>query len=336
MLALVLVACAPAGSPPEPAGSATGPAGTVTVDNCGAPATFPSPARRMFVNDSNLTALSLAVGAADQIAAVTSLEDDVDVLTRKYGDVVSRLPLVSAEYPTMENVVAARADVVVAGWNYGYSDSTNLTPQTLAERGVAGYVLSESCRRPDGTRGTMDPWEAVRADLRNIGAITGHPGTAADVVADTDRRLDALRAAPQPAEKPVVFVFDSGTDAIFSSGAFGGPQAVIEAAGGTNALADVEDTWTEVPWERLATARPDYIVFVDYPGQTVAEKERVLATHPASRDLPAVREKRYLSLPYALWTSGPLNIDAAEHLRHGLEQAGLVPPSAVRPALDLG
>ena len=336
-LAFALLGCGSTTPATAPGAAAPSSApGTVTVTNCGVEQTFPSPAQRLFVNDGNLVALTLAVGAGEQVAAVSSLQDDADVLTRAYGDVVGGLRQVAPEYPALETVVAARPDVVVAGWNYGFSESTDVTPQTLAARGIGAYVLSESCRQADGARGTMDPWQAVRTDLTNLGAITGHPGTAAAVVADTDARLAALAAAPPPEREPVVFVFDSGTDAIFSSGGFGGPQAIIDAAGGRNALADLADTWTEVSWERLATARPDLVVFVDYPGQTLAQKQQVLAEHPASRNLPAVREQRYLHLPYALWTSGPLNVDAAEHLRQGLERYGLAPASGIRPRLDLG
>jgi iron complex transport system substrate-binding protein len=232
-------------------------------------------------------------------------------------------------------VVAAGPDVVVAGWNYGFSESTAVTPQTLGERGIGAYVLSESCRQADGTRGTMDPWEAVRTDLTNLGAITGHADTAAAVVADTDTRLAALAAAPQPEQEPVVFVFDSGTDAIFSSGGLGGPQAIIDAAGGRNALVDLRDTWTEVSWERLATARPDLIVFVDYPGQTLAQKQQVRPAPPPRPTRRGGPPRRYLHLPYAMWTSGPLNVDAAEHLRRGLETYALVPASGLVPRLDL-
>lgn len=338
-LALALLGCG-SSAPAAPAGSgptgASGPSGAVTVTNCGEQRSFPAPASRMFVNDGNLIALTLAVGAAEQVTAVSSLQDDADVLTRAYGDAVGGLRQVAPEYPALETVVAAQPDVVVAGWNYGFSESTDVTPQTLADRGIGAYVLSESCRQAGGARGTMDPWAAVRTDLTNLGAITGHPGTAAEVVADTDARLAALTAAPQPEREPVVFVFDSGTDAIFSSGGFGGPQAIIDAAGGRNALADLRDTWTEVSWERLATARPDMVVFVDHPGQTLAQKRQVLAEHPATRDLPAVQEERYLDLPYAMWTSGPLNIDAAEHLRQGLERYRLAPASGLVPRLDLG
>ena len=101
-----------------------------------------------------------------------------------------------------------------------------------------------------------------------------------------------------------------------------------------NAL-DAADTWTTVSWERVAASRPDYIAFVDYPGQSFEQKVAVLRANPATRDLPAVREERFLDLPYAAWVSSPLNIDAAEQLRVTLERHGLVPESTIEPRHDL-
>ena len=77
------------------------------------------------------------------------------------------------------------------------------------------------------------------------------------------------------------------------------------------------------------------IVFVDYPGQSVEQKIAALRANPASRNLKAVRENRFVNLPYALWVSSPLNIDAAEILRSVLERHGLAPASSVRPSLDV-
>lgn len=90
-------------------------------------------------------------------------------------------------------------------------------------------------------------------------------------------------------------------------------------------MEDLKDTWTEVSWERLAAAQPDAFLFVDYPGQTFEQKVAVLKAHPATRNLSAVKQERFLNLPYAMWTSGPLNIDAAEEVRGALEQWGLAP-----------
>ena len=300
--------------------------GEVSLTNCGEQASFPSPAERLFVNDSNLISMVLALGAEDRVAAVSSLERDQEVLTEHYGPAVEELPQVSDDYPSLETVLAQRPDVMVAGWSYGYDEAKHLTPDSLETHVIGAYVLTESCRQGRGSaRGVVDPWTALREDLANLGRITGHTEEADDVTADLDTRLDALAEAPTAARPPVLFVFDSGEKAIFTSGAFGAPQAIIEAAGGRNAVADLKDTWTEVSWERLAGARPDAFLFVDYPGQTYEQKLAVLRAHPATRELPAVKQERFLNLPYAMWTSGPLNIDAAEQVRASLEEWELVP-----------
>ncbi|WP_277454118.1 ABC transporter substrate-binding protein [Janibacter sp. DB-40] len=339
LVAAVLAGCGTGGSggTGHGAGSAAAEPGGATVTNCDREVALPSPAERMYVTgDGNLLSLVLALGAEEQVAGVTGLDDGREALSTVYGqDVVEGLPVASPDRPTLENAIAHEPDVVVSGWSYGFSDEQNFTPGGLAEHGIGAYVLSESCRQEGGARGTMPPWEALYADLANLGRITGHPGRADAVVEDIEERRRALEQAPQAQEPPTVFLFDSGTKEIFTSGSYGGPQAIIETAGARNATGDVADTWTEVSWERLVTSQPDAIAFVDYPGQTFEQKVEVLETNPATKDLPAVEEERYVNLPIAAWTSGPLNIDAAEQLRVTLERHGLVPESAIEPRHDL-
>lgn len=324
---LLLSAC---GTSARSAGdSPTATAGTVSVTNCGEEVTFTAPAQRMLVNDSNLASMVLSLGAEQQVVAVSGITRDVDVLTRYYGDAVAGLNQVANSYPSLETVIAQAPDVMVAGWNYGYSETKNLTPDSLAIHNIEAYILTESCRQQPGerARGIVDPWTALRDDLANLGQITGHTDSADEVIKDIDTRLGTLRTAPQAEQKPVLFVFDSGEQAVYTSGGFGAPHAILEAAGGHNAMSDLEDTWTEVSWERLAASQPQAFVFVDYPGQTFEQKLAVLKAHPATRELDAVKQERFLNLPYAMWTSGPLNIDAAEQVRSALEGWQLVPSS---------
>lgn len=318
--------------------AASAASGRVTVTNCGAEHEFPSPARKIFVNDSNMTAMLLALGAGRQVVGVTGMDKDKARLAAVYGkDAVDALPDLGKESLSMETVLGAQPDVVYAGYNYGYTEAKNFMPDNLRAKGIAPYVLSESCRPDQATaqRGTMDPWTAVRTDLTNMGAITGHVEQAKKVSNDIDTRLARIKAAPQAARKPVVLLYDSGKDSVFTSGSFGGPQGIIEAAGATNLAADVKDSWVRISWEKVAAGKPDFIAFVDYPGATIAEKISQLEANPATRDLPAVKQKRYLSLPYVSWTSSPLNIDAAESLRSSLEKAKLLPQSDTKPVHDL-
>ncbi|WP_240630826.1 ABC transporter substrate-binding protein [Mycolicibacterium sp. GF69] len=310
---------------------------TVTVINCGAEVTYGQPLERLFVNDGGMIAIALAAGAREQMTAVSSMARDVDVLRLEYGSQVDTLNEVAPAQPSLENIVGAKPQLLFAGYNYGMGEARGITPEILATHGIDVYQLSEACRQVEGeaVRGTMDPWVALDTDLRNLGTITGHPEQGAQAADAIAARLETLRAAPQPEEKPTVFVFDSGTDTVFSSGAFGGPQGIIDAAGARNATEDVQDTWTTVSWERITTADPDLIVFVDYPGQTVEQKVAALRSNPASRNLTAVRESRFINLPYAMWVSSPLNIDSAEILRSVLEKHGLAPRSGITPTLDV-
>lgn len=332
--ATVLTACgtdARAGS-----GSAGTAEGAITVENCGEKVTVDEPVTELYAYDGGIISIALAVGAREELVAVTGIARDQQLLEIAYPeDRVGELEVVGEDHPTLETVLALEPQMMFAGWGYGFSESRNLMPEMVEERGIETYLLSETCRQEDGGRGTMEAWEALRTDLLNIGELTGHSETAKRVVADIDARRKALESAPRPAKKPTAFLFDSGTDAIFTSGSFGGPQAIFDTAGVTNATADVEDTWTEVGWERFAAAKPDIIYFVDYPGQSYEEKVKVLKSNPASRDLPAVKENRFVNLPYAMWVSGPLNIDAAESVRRSLEHFGLAPDSGIEPSLDV-
>lgn len=310
-------------------------AGGITLTNCGEEVTYPS-ADKLMVNDGNIIAMVLAAGGRDHIKWVSSLEDDADILKAKYGKDAEGLDDIAPEAPSLEEVVAKKPDVMVAGWNYGFSDGKNLTPDALKQHGISSYILTESCRQAGSEkRGVVDPWKALEEDVTNMGKLTGHEDTAAAVVKDQQDRLSALAAAERPETVPNTFVFDTAREGIFTSGRFGGPQAIIEAAGGKNSTESINDTWVSVNWEDLTEQAPDVLVFVDYPGQTFEEKVKILKERDATKDLPAVKENRFINLPYAMWTSSPLNVDAAEYVRKGYEKFGLAPASDITPALTL-
>lgn len=330
--ASVLSACA--SDDADDAGSSA--AGAITVENCGEDVTVDEPITELYAYDGGIISIALSVGARDELVAVTGMERDEELLELAYpDDRVDELTVVGDQFPTLENVLAVDPQMMFAGWGYGFSESRNLLPEMLHERDIETYLLSETCQQEDGGRGTMEAWDALTTDLRNIGELTGHGEQAEEVVADIEERRAALEAAPEGDGTPTAFLFDSGTDAIFTSGSYGGPQAIFDTAGVTNATAEVDDTWTEVGWETLAASDPDIIFFVDYPGQSYEDKVAVLQANPASRGLEAVQEERFVNLPYAMWVSGPLNIDAAEWVRTAVEHFGLAPESGIEPTLDI-
>ncbi|MDO4632046.1 MAG: ABC transporter substrate-binding protein [Corynebacterium sp.] len=333
LVSLTLVGCTQDSS--SPSNSTVAGAG-ITVTNCGANVTY-SAGQNLMVNDGNIIAMVLAAGGRENIKWVSSFTEHADILKAKYGAETDGLAEINLtdDYPSLEEVVAKKPDVLVAGWNYGFSDGTNLTPESLKQHDIGAYVLTESCRQEDTSkRGLVDPWKAVSDDITNLGKITGHEDTAAAVVKDQEERLSTLQAAPKTEKNPVTFVFAPLEGSIFTSDKFGGLQAIIEAAGGKNAADSIEDIWTDVGWEFLAKQNPEVFVFVDY-GKGFEDKVKMLKENDVAKDLPAVKKNRFINLPYAMWTSSPLNIDAAEYVRKAYEKFGLAPQSDVATHLTL-
>lgn len=333
-LALLFSGCSSGGTN-NAADSGSKKSGSVTIENCGQKVEYKTPVTSLMANDGNIISISLAAGAEKQLTAVTGTKRDFNLLSLKYGDTFKKLNSVNDEYMNLENVIAADPQVVFAGWGYGFNEEQGLTPQALKERGIDTYVLSESCRSADGQRGTMDPWKALDTDIRNIGKITGNEKTANKTADDIAARVKKLRELPKPKKKPVGIIFDNATETIYSCGNMGAPQAMMDVAGVQNALADTNDTWTKISWERLAAADPDVIFFVDYPRQSFEEKIAALESNPASQNLRAVKEKRILNLPYGMWTSGPMTVEGAEYIRKAMEHWDLAPKTDISPDIDI-
>lgn len=205
-------------------------------------------------------------------------------------------------------------------------------------------MISDSCRQDPaaGTSsklGTMDPWDAVRADTANYAALTGHEDEASAALDELESRLAELKAAPVAAAPPKVLLFDSGTDELYTSGHNGPPQGILEAAGAKNVFEGEDTTWFKASWEAVAETQPDAIVVMDYrsddPNEVQAKLETIRA-QASLKDSPAVKENRIIVLPLAMFTSGYPNIEAAEQIRIGLEGMGLLPDSGIESKLPEG
>lgn len=315
----------------------SGATGPVAVQNCGEKRTFSGVARRIVAtsNSANVGTL-LRIGAVSQLAAVTLTKGNDPLMQELYGKGIERVPRLQSPL-SMEAILAKRPDVLIGSYSGLFAGSTGVTVESAEKRGVAPYVISDSCRQDPAAGkasklGTMDPWDAVRADVVNYGRLTGREAEATGAREELDRRLVALAAAPKAVRPPKVLLFDSGTKDLYTSGRNGPPQGIIEAAGGRNVFDDQDTTWFQASWERVTAQKPDAVVVMDYrSGEAgeVAQKLRTLRARPGLQDLPVIREDRVVALPLALFTSGYPNIEAAERVRDALERFGLVPE---RPA----
>lgn len=284
----------------------------VTVKSCGRDVTFEAAPARAISNDVNLTEMMLALKLQDRMVGYTGISG-WKTLDEGLREGVKELPELSPKYPTKEVLLNADADFYFAGWNYGMKVGGEVTPETLEPLGIKVYELTESCIHIMAkNKPTMDD---MFVDLLNLGKIFGVEQRAEELVTGYRKQLDEITTRIGGIEKPVrVFVYDSGTEKPFTSGRFGIPTAMIEAAGGVNVMDDVEKSWTEVSWEPVIERNPEVIVIVNYGDVTAEQKIAFMKETPAFRNLDAVKQDRFVVLEYVEATPGPRNVQAIDRL----------------------
>lgn len=304
--------------------AAAGDAAAVTVVNCGTPLTVEGVPQRVVANDTGITEIMFALGLADRLVGYTSYPGkERDVESSPWRAEFESTPELGLAF-TREIVQAAAPDFVFAGWNYGFKESTGLTPDWVRSIGAVPYQLTEACRQPGSDRrGVMEPLDALYADLTNLGSIFGVRDRADELVAGYRAQVaEAAASAPEGQEPARVFLFDSATPEPFTSGRRAAPSQIIREAGGANIFDDIDNSWTSTSWEAAAQRDPQAIVIVDYgagPENSVSAKIEQLRQHPLMAGTAAVREDNIIALPYAALVEGPRNpqavVTVAEFLR---------------------
>ncbi|MCF1594474.1 ABC transporter substrate-binding protein [Streptomyces muensis] len=289
----------------------------VTLTNCGRKVTFDKVPERVVTNDVGITELMFALGLEDRMAGFAMPDDKGDLNGVPWKGGYDKVKWLSKDQLTKENVLDARADLVFAGWNYGFREDGGFTPDALKKLGIPSYILTESCHngRTESSRGIMPPLDALYADLTNLGKLFGVEQRAATLIAGFKKQVAQVRAqAPAAADRPKVFLYDSGQDQPFTSGRYAAPEQIISEAGGVNVMHDVQDSWTTVGWESVVQRDPDVIVICDYGDVSAEQKKKFLLSYAPLRNVSAVKHKRIFVLDYVDLVESPRNPSAIARL----------------------
>jgi iron complex transport system substrate-binding protein len=285
----------------------------LTIQSCNRAVTFQQAPKHAVSHDINMTQMMLALGLKPQMAGYSGVSGWKSVTPEMHG-ILDGLPELAAKYPSVETLLNANVDFFFAGWDYGMRVGGDLTPQTLQPLGINVYELTESCafvmKRPPATL------EDTYNDLRNLGKIFDVQDRANAVINQMQVQVAVIRKN-LPADKPRVFLYDSGEDRAMTSGRLGMPQALIDAAGGRNVLDDVEASWTRVNWENVVERNPQVIVIVDYGEVTAEQKVQFLLDNKALQSVDAIKHRRFIVIPYVQATPGIDNVLAVATLAKG-------------------
>jgi iron complex transport system substrate-binding protein len=303
---------APSDRAPSPAAASFTP---VTLDNCGTKVTVTSPPRRVVTIKSSTTETMLALGLGDRLVGTAFADGPVPADEKAAYD---KVPVLSDNVPGQESVLATNPDFVYAGWESNFSAQGAGDRAALARLGIGTYVSPSACKekayQPDPL--TFDD---VDAELREVGRIFGVPDRAEALVA---KEHATLASATKPATPLKALWWSSGNATPYVGAGIGAPQMIMDAAGLTNVFAGVHDTWTSAGWEDVVAADPDVIVLVDASWNPAEAKKKALAANPATAALRAVKEQRYVVLPFAATEAGVRNAEAVASIDEQLAKLG--------------
>ncbi|AUG38908.1 iron ABC transporter substrate-binding protein [Pseudomonas chlororaphis] len=289
----------------------------LTVHSCNREVTFKEAPKHALSHDINMTQMMLALGLKSRMVGYSGISG-WKAVTPEMRTILDGLPELAAKYPSVETLLDANVDFFFAGWDYGMRVGGDLTPQTLTPLGINVLELTESCafvmKRPPASL------DDTYNDLRNLGRIFDVQDRANQLIADMQQQVTAIQQ-DLPTEKPRVFLYDSGEDRAMTSGRLGMPQALIDAAGGRNILADVEASWTRVNWETVVERNPQVIVIVDYSEISAEQKQQFLLNNKALQSVDAIRNQRFIVIPYVQATPGIDNVEAVQTLAKGFHGA---------------
>ncbi|QVJ02857.1 ABC transporter substrate-binding protein [Nocardiopsis eucommiae] len=318
LVPLVTVSVLLAGCGARVEGASEAGAGPVTVQRCGEEVEYTTPQRVVAYEGGSADKL-FALGLVDHVHGYVMPPANPPVEESPWAEDYAAVEFLSDDLLNRELVVDAEADLVVAGWNSGFSDQRGITPEILDGIGVQSFMHAESCFNYPGHPERVTPFEGLYTDLERMGRIFGVEERATELVEGYRERVAAVEEqVPEEAAVPV-FLYDSGTDQPFTAGNQVPPHDIIEHAGGSNIFGDLEQRWTQVGWEPVVEAEPEVIIILDYGDQPAQEKIDFLTSSPAMAEVPAVREENFFVLDYNEGISGPRNIDGlekfAEYLR---------------------
>ena len=285
----------------------------LTIQSCDRQVVFNQAPRHAVSHDINMTQMMLALGLKPRMVGYSGISGWKSV-TPEMAKILDGLPELAAKYPSVETLLNADVDFFFAGWDYGMRVGGDLTPQTLQPLGINVYELTESCafvmKRPAASL------EDTYNDLRNLGKIFDVQDRANELIATMQAQVAEVRKH-LPTDQPRVFLYDSGEDRAMTSGRLGMPQALIDAAGGRNILDDVETSWTRVNWENVVERNPQVIVIVDYGEVSAEQKKQFLLDNPALQSVDAIKQRRFIVIPYVQATPGIDNVLAVQTLARG-------------------
>ncbi|WP_250290355.1 ABC transporter substrate-binding protein [Streptomyces atroolivaceus] len=302
----------------------------VTLENCGRTVTVDAAPRHAVSLNQGSTEILLSLGLADRLAGTATWTDPVMKGLEKEE---SGVPRIAENQPSSEKVLAEEPDFVSASFESTLGKGGVASRDQFQELGVPTYLAPSDCTGKDNTGSsdgsrtvplTLDP---VYTEVRDLARVFGVPERGEKLVTTLRGRVDKATADIDASDATLLYWF-ANAEAPYLAGCCGAPGIITEELGAKNVFDDTHEEWPQINWETVADRNPDVLVIGDLTrrsqtAESAEKKIEFLESNPATKNLDAVRHKRYVLLSGQAMNPTIRTVEGLERVAAGLRSFGL-------------
>lgn len=234
-----------------------------------------------------MTEMLLALDLGDRMIGTALLDNPILPEFKEAYEKIPQLKIGEGHSVAKEGFMATGADFV-SGWDSSISEQTTGSPQELIEKDITPFMAKSYSA--DATV------ETVYEDFELLGKIFGVQDKSTEVInkmkSDIKSVTDKLGNIKDE-DRVKMMVYDSGEKDAMVVGS-GLANNLIELAGGSNIFGkDAEKPYINVSFESIVAQNPEVILVTDFmAGEPVKEKIEFLKSHPALKDVSAIKNNK--------------------------------------------
>ena len=302
----------------------------VTLDNCGHAVRVEAPPQRAVSLNQGTTEIMLSLGLGDRMAGTATWTDPVMKGLEKENAEVERI---SDNNPSFERVLDADPDFVAASFVSTLGKGGVATREQFEKLGVPTYVSPSDCAGKDnsgdgdGARTTPLTIGDVYGEVRDLAAVFGVEERGEKLVASLKKRMAKATSGIDASDLTLLYWF-ANSESPYMAGCCGAPGVITRSLGARNVFDDTHDEWPQINWETVADRDPDVLVIGDLTrksqtAETAEKKIEFLESNPVTRNMTAVRHKRYVLLSGQAMNPTIRTVEGVEQVASGLREFGL-------------
>ncbi|WP_345597255.1 ABC transporter substrate-binding protein [Streptomyces marokkonensis] len=301
-----------------------------TVNDCGQKVEVTAPPRRAVSLNQGTTEILLSLGLADRMAGTATWTDPV---MKGWEKANAGVPRLADDMPSFETVLDAEPDFVAASFASTLGLGGVATREQFTELGVPAYLSPSDCAGKDnsgdgdGVRSEPLTMDTVYGEVRDLARLFDVEQRGEELVADLKARVEKATSGVDASAVTLMYWFANSTSP-YMAGCCGAPGVMTRELGARNAMDDTREEWPQVGWETVADRDPDVLVVGDLTrksqtAETATKKIEFLESDPVTKNMTAVRNKRYVVLSGQAMNPTIRTVEGVEKVAAALRAYGL-------------